>query len=328
MKLIPYLTGCLIILFFIGCANIERSMVFSTGTTIGLEVAVSPTSEDPVDILIGYKRAEVLFDPIMNDKDTNADKGKRKTYEIRPTAHSVIAKLLGEMKTTGTAGQGPEAKAGLTVSQWFAAGKAAEIIAQNGGAAALTDDPKVAKEVAKATTLISEEGEIPEIVFSLTNQFFQAIKKLRTDSPSLKIKHQADQLFHSLNSSALVTKVPSTINQYIPGPKPQTPSKTHTFKVNEKTLKAIDFQSVITYRSNLSSSVQQLAKISDAILDGKIEIEDHTKPAATKPVKLDKDGKRELYETFQKQKKELDEWNAAMTKDPQFVAMWRFLSGS
>ncbi len=160
MKKISNLLLWLAVILISGCANVERSMAFSTGTTIGLEVAVSPSSEDPVDLVIGYKRAEVLLDPIMEDSRNNG-----KTFTILPKAHSVIAKLLGDMKSKGSTTAGPGAEAGLRVSQWFASGEAAEILANNGGAAALTDDPEVSAIVAKATTLSSTKDKSRTLYF-------------------------------------------------------------------------------------------------------------------------------------------------------------------
>ncbi len=322
MKNITKLATYAILVMVCGCANLQRSLVFSTGTTIGIEVAVSPESEAPVDILIGYKRAEVLFDPIMNDTETNADKENRVTYEIMPKAHSVIAKLQGKVNTKGRTGAGPEADAGLTVAQWFASGKAAEILAEKGGAAALTDSPAVAKAVANAATLTSTKGEIPDIVFSLTNQLFQEISNLRNNASSTEIKNQAGRLYHSLNDSALVAKVPATFTRYVPGP---TVDKTITFSKKEDRLGgATGFQRVINYRSRLSSSVNHLGKLRDAIIDGSITIADYT---SSSPTNADKNAKDALLKVYELQEKALKDWEEAITKDSQVIAMWRFLGG-
>ncbi len=328
MKFTSYLICCSILIIFSSCANIERSLVFSTGTTIGLEVAVSPSSEAPVDILIGYKRAEVLFDPIMNDKDTNANKDKRQTYEIRPRAHSVIAKLLGEMKTTGTTGQqGPQAKAGLSVAQWFASGKAAEIIAQNGGAAALTDNPNVAKEVTKAATLISTKGEIPNIVFSLTNQLFQGIKSLSKDKEADPIiREQAEQLYHSMNGSGRVANVPKSIKIYVGQYNKSTNEL--IYKIVTKPFDKIQgYQRVLEYQSNLSESVEHLSRIRKAIIANSPKIFDETSGTKTEIKETDTTIREELLDKYQEQKETLKNLERSMTTDPQLIAMWRFLGG-
>ncbi len=138
------------VLSVLGCDNVQRSMVFMTGTMIGIDVAVQPQGDSPLHATIGYKRAEVLFDPIMEDVQGGAEGGRTK-YVIKDQAHSVLAKLLGDTNATAKTGAGPETTLSGTVSQWFASGRAAEILAENGGGAALTDNPGVAKAVAEAS---------------------------------------------------------------------------------------------------------------------------------------------------------------------------------
>lgn len=151
-----------------GCENLNRSLVFSTGTTIGVEIGVKPQSEASINLLIGYKRAEVLFDPVMEDVpvaipaaanegegDGNGDDGGAAgiiapgtMYKIKENPHSILAKLLGDVK--GSAKTGSEAGAGITVSQWFASGRAAEILAAS-AAPLLTENAPVARAAAAAT---------------------------------------------------------------------------------------------------------------------------------------------------------------------------------
>ena len=322
MKNSNMLIACAIIAMVCGCANLERSLVFSTGTTIGLEVAVSPNSEAPVDIVIGYKRAEVLFDPIMNDTKDNGDKKKRATYEIMTNPHSVIAKLQGQVNTKGSAGMGSEADAGLTVAQWFASGKAAEILAEKGGAAALTDNPAVSKAIANAATMTSTTGKIPGIVFSLTNQLFQAISDLRMNASSAEIKSEAGRLYNSLNDSALVAKVPAIFTRYVPDI--AAPPNVTFRKKEDSLVGATGFQRVIDFRAGLSSSVDHLCKLREAIIDGTIKIDDYTSGS---PKNADKNAKDALLKAYELQKKVLKDWEEAMTKDPQVIALWRFLGG-
>lgn len=192
------------------CDNVQRSMVFMTGTTVGVDIAVAPQSDAPVHLTIGYKRAEVLFDPIMEDCDCLIDlkaceHGKQpapvtvaaergaapavaagpesetytvppnpKTrYKIKDQPHSVLAKLLGDVNATAKTGTGPEATTTVAISQWFASGKAAELLAAGAGAAALTDNPAVAKQVAEATKSFGgslkerEQGVLPQTVAAM-----------------------------------------------------------------------------------------------------------------------------------------------------------------
>jgi len=304
-----------------GCANLQRSLVFSTGTTIGLETAISTQSESPVKIVLGYKRGEVLFDPIMDDVEGS---GSAK-YKILPEAHSVMAKLLGRVKTSAKSSAGPNADAGFGVAQWFASGKAALIIAENGGAAALTDNPNVADAVARAATLATSEGKIPDIVFSLSNQLYQELKKLGSDANMpLAIQNQARQLHQSLDGSELVGKVPSSFARYIPGAAP-APAGTINFKQVEGLKNpGTGFQKVLTYRSELAASVSHLKKIREATLDGSITISDET---PNPPVNADKDAKDKLLKAYESQNADLEAWEKAVAKDSQLISMWRFLGG-
>ncbi len=196
------------------CDNVQRSMVFMTGTTVGVDVAVAPQSDAPVHLTVGYKRAEVLFDPIMEDCDclidlqacehgkqpaapgavasapagaggatavaaapegetTTAPTNRKTRYKIKDQPHSVLAKLLGDVNATARTGTGPEATTTVSVAQWFASGKAAELLAAGGGAAALTDNPAVAKQVAEATKSFGaslkerEQGVLPQTVAAM-----------------------------------------------------------------------------------------------------------------------------------------------------------------
>ncbi len=74
-------------------------------------------------LLVDYKRAEILFDPIMEDQPSNANTTNREIHKIKDRAHSVQAKLLGEVKTEAKTGAGQKANAGVTVAQWFASGR-------------------------------------------------------------------------------------------------------------------------------------------------------------------------------------------------------------
>lgn len=324
MKQIINFSVCLGIVMISGCANIERSMVFSTGTTIGLEVAVSPSSEDPVNVVIGYKRAEVLLDPIMEDAPENKSQDNRRTFNIIPRAHSVIAKLLGDMKTKGSTKAGPEAEAGLRVSQWFASGNAADILAKNGGAAALTDDPEVSAIVAKAATLTSSEGEIPDVVFSLTNQLYLSISDLRTDDTvTEEIRNQAGHIYYSLNKSGLMTKVPGNLTKYVIQTDTATEKK---YRMEKKSFSSItDFQRVLNYRSELRYSLEDLSTLRKAIAKGGVKIEDNSSGTAKV---LDEKGKEALLTAYDEQNKALSDWQKSMVEDPQFKAMWYFLAGN
>lgn len=168
-----------------GCENslLDRSLVFFTNTTLGVEISVSPSDATaPVKLIIGYKRAEGVLNPVYHsqgveepvttdesealtggsshsDKDTSksgsssyskkwsksvAIPGGPKTIRrYRTEAYSVIAKIAGEVQ--GKAGGSADGK--LSVAQWFATGEAAKILAnQPGIAGAVTGSSEIAKE--------------------------------------------------------------------------------------------------------------------------------------------------------------------------------------
>lgn len=131
-------------LLHLGCENTKRSMVFFTGTTLGIEIAFEPNSTAPAKFIVGYKRAEGLLDPIMEDA-CGHDNG----YIIKSDPHSVLAKIAGEVKS----GSGV-ANPSLQGAQWFASGEAAEILARHPATAAvLTNNPQVAQAVAQIAGL-------------------------------------------------------------------------------------------------------------------------------------------------------------------------------
>lgn len=299
--------------------------MFSTGTTIGVEVGFKPESDAPFDLVVGYKRAEVLFDPIMDDTPTNADPNNRKTYKILPQAHSVVAKLLGEINVSSRSGAGPEGDAGLTIGQWFASGKAAEILVENGGAAALTDNPNVARAVSESAARWKSRGDIPAIVFSLTNQIYGEISRIvQKDDPNFspEIRYQAERVYHLLNGSPLTAKVPPVFERYVPAP--SADANALYFAVQRDNLTdATGFQRVIDYRSKLDASVDQLSKLRKAIIK-KQDIHDKADPSGNP---ISETRKEELLNAYEEQKDLLSTWEQAMAEDPAVVDMWRFLGG-
>lgn len=136
--------ACLLLLTLPGCQNLNRSMIFSTGTTLGVELSASPASDTPLQLVFGMKRAEVLIDPVLAGESAD---------DIAPKAHSVLAKLAGRIEASGDAG--------ITGAQWFASGAAADAIARQPSAlAALTNDPFIAKAIGDAAA--AQYGRAPD----------------------------------------------------------------------------------------------------------------------------------------------------------------------
>lgn len=206
MTWVRWSVACLLLGLFAGCENVQRSMVFITGTQVGVSLAVKPESDAPIELMIGYKRAEVLFDPVMEDAvccvddhhdhecedrdpvgdDDRADSGQN-NYQIRDQPHSVLAKLLGDFKTTGRTGGGPEGTGGVMISQWFASGKAAEILAASGGAVALTDQPAVAREIGQA---LAPQAP-PSVVGAVALAAYDALNQLAANGDAKAAGHVA-----------------------------------------------------------------------------------------------------------------------------------------
>lgn len=136
-----------VLLALAGCQNLNRAMVFSTGTTIGVELSTSPASDTPVQLVFGMKRAEVLIDPVLEGEHADG---------ITPTSHSVIAKLAGRINATQSAG--------VQGAQWFASGRAAELLAAHpASAAALTDNAEIAASITEAANVTYGPVPVPTV---------------------------------------------------------------------------------------------------------------------------------------------------------------------
>jgi len=158
-----------------GCQNLNRSMVFSTGTTIGVELSTSPASDAPLQLVFGLKRAEILIDPVLSGEGADV---------VEPSSHSVIAKLAGRVDAlTGN---------GVHGSQWFASGRAAELLAVNPmSAASLTNDPQVADAIARAAQ--AAYGPLPDAsVESAKTQILADYLALDVEADSERVQAYED----------------------------------------------------------------------------------------------------------------------------------------
>jgi hypothetical protein len=193
-------------LFLVGCRHntlIDRSLIFSTHTSFGIEVSVSPSETDsPAKLLIGYKRTEGVLNPVYYNLDKDG-KGPS-TRSVRDfylnDAYSVLAKFEGTAtssggatsQTTVTAAKSDTKDAsgnlsatvqgGMTLSQWFATGEAAKILARYGGGA-LSDNPGVAAAVSAGAAqqaftehLIGLSGDVRGTFFTQVNGLLTSIK--------------------------------------------------------------------------------------------------------------------------------------------------------
>lgn len=146
-----------------GCAS-NHHLVFFTNTTIGVEIGSEPSNGSPAKFIIGYKRQEGVIDPLIPDytfyKNSSDEGGVTKSsldkldepvngdtnIVMTPQgtavpnggvtrAHSVLAKM-----NFGATGGG----SGASAAQFFATGRAAELLAESDGiTAALAGDAKI-----------------------------------------------------------------------------------------------------------------------------------------------------------------------------------------
>ena len=167
------------ILLVAGCKDslIDRSLIFATRTTIGVEVSASPAETGtPAEIVIGYKRFEGVLNPVYCSDGTEivaSPDGGTTIPRYRPEAYSVIAKLQGQLK--GTAGSPGAAVYG---AQWFATGEAATKMAEHPAfAAVMTNDPNVAAAAVKIADRQLELEDTWADSASLRDQLDQLRKK-------------------------------------------------------------------------------------------------------------------------------------------------------
>ena len=150
MKIIYCFFLCSIFLVA-GCRDslIDRSLIFATRTTIGVEVSASPAETGtPAEIVIGYKRFEGVLNPVYCSDGTEivaSPDGGTAVPRYRPEAYSVIAKLQGQIKGTAS-----PAGAAVYGAQWFATGEAATKMAEHPAfAVVMTDNPQIAAEAVR-----------------------------------------------------------------------------------------------------------------------------------------------------------------------------------
>lgn len=204
-----------------GCQNTlaERSLVFFTGTTMGLEVSASPSNPDgPVKLVIGYKRAEGVLDPVYNSNGVKTILNSRDTYgsssATQPAtcdpegggpqvvdrylkqAYSVIAKMSGEADASAAS----SASGKIAVGQWFATGKAAEILAQQPGiTGAVTGSAEIAAAaVAQRHYGINLTGVSDTDAITVLRFAYETLRSLKDDATAQKDADRLDALAASL----------------------------------------------------------------------------------------------------------------------------------
>jgi hypothetical protein len=198
MKIRMFALLALPTLLLSGCDNLNRSLLFYTHTNVGIEVGVDPTQQSG-KVLIGYKRAEGVVNPVYIPPEKKVEHDKDDTGKITKTtityaggkaddvyreeAYSVMAKIAGEANGRGATGQAGEFEAAGKIAQWFATGEAAKLLAQNDfAAAALTGSSETAEAIAENLKLgksISETDRINTEALSVLSQVALGLKDMR-----------------------------------------------------------------------------------------------------------------------------------------------------
>jgi len=247
-----------------GCDNANRSMVFFTGTTLGVEIAFEPNSTAPAKFIVGYKRAEGLLDPIMDDRADSTSADRR--YTIRDNPHSVLAKIAGEINT-GTGATSP----GLQGAQWFASGEAAEILARHPATAAvLTNNPEVAKEAAKLASFGSEPGGLSWVADVVVLKTVYDALLTRADGGDVKARQHVRSLD---NLGAMVPDEYVRYSWTVPAPSPPQLTTTGEPIEADQAMWGREFAIILTYYGALREGV-------DALSDENLERAFSYRPAA------------------------------------------------
>ena len=202
-----------IVLLLAGCTNslVDRSLIFSTHTTAGVEISVSPSeTQSPVSLILGYKRFEGVINPVYHnlegDSAAKSPAGRTVSDYYRPNAYSVMAKLSGAVTSnasvTSTPKSGaPTIGAGISGGQWFATGLAAEILAKQPGiAAAVSGTPVMSIQQNISSSLVQQPTPITtEYVDFLAKYLGVAAEKDATAAGILtKLNARADKIFDEL----------------------------------------------------------------------------------------------------------------------------------
>ncbi|WP_419812599.1 hypothetical protein [Bacterioplanoides sp.] len=203
------------ILILSGCAS-NHHLVFFTNSTIGIEIGSEPNTGSPVKFIVGYKRQEGVIDPLIPDysvtpssrtnrgnttqgieaqKTLSKDNGTTNiivtpdgTFHPQGSkvkAHSVLAKM--NFGATG-------GSADSDTSQWFATGKAAELLAGSPGiTGAISGNPENNVESRKVLTRDLNTENLSYLLqtydilvkYSANNQADQMSKKILQEVNSL-----------------------------------------------------------------------------------------------------------------------------------------------
>lgn len=194
---------------------LDRSLIFSTHTTLGLEVSVDPTdSAGAATIVIGYRRSEGVLNPVFyNHSPDGASSSAKKSADdyYLDDAFSVIAKFEGS-----ASGNAAQTAAGKTVlSQWFATGEAAKILARYGGAIALSDNPAVANAVAESLSLGAIHRPASLTRRTVLQLAYDEVKEASTNEQiPASLRAEATAVMAALDTAEVIGLIPTLTQAY------------------------------------------------------------------------------------------------------------------
>ncbi|MEM6393426.1 MAG: hypothetical protein AAF797_11685 [Planctomycetota bacterium] len=332
---------CCVMPLAVGCHNslLDRSLIFATHTTGGIEVSLNPTeaASGPVTLVIGYRRTEGVINPVFYDHlaprndsypttqpDINVGEIQTKNY-YRDKAYSVIAKFTGQFSAKVTQ---PGTEAGIKgLSQWFATGDAAVALAKSGGAAALTDNAEVAQAAANAVSgFRAGKDSPPPVTYAVINQLYNALVEIhQSQSVSAATRAQATSLLRALDKSPLVAQVPDGTVVYdfgaAVGDDAGTEDNPHVFSKTNRPNYGQGFGRVISYKNNLSDTVGELAELRTAFVDGDSIVEESNPDGEARKAVA------EALESYSQQRAKEAKLGEDILKDPAVIGMLKFLAG-
>ena len=227
-----------------GCGTVNRSMLFFTHTTIGIEVSTRDPS-NPIGAILGFKRAEGVINPVYDSEGIATTGGAK----YRDEAYSVLATLRGKGSANAAANVGTEISGG----QWFATGEAAKILARQPGiAGAISGSPDIAEAEAKIRGIAQgiPTSDQP-VAFLAMDLAYEQLKKIAATSST-----EARNLKERLDGAAasFSGKMPFKKYDYDSESKKVSPVKTQPTYENEH-----KFKNVTKHLQNLSDSVEDLS---------------------------------------------------------------------
>jgi len=294
-----------------GCAS-NHHLVFFTNSTIGLEVGSEPNTGTPAKFVLGYKRQEGVIDPLIPDYEFHTSTSASSIVEpisgetnivLTPAGvavpkgsvtspHSVLAKM-----NFGATGGGT----GASSAQWFATGRAAELVAQSSGiSGALSGDPE--NNAVPTLEFESYKGDLA--AFAYLDDVYNILKNSAEsgDDGSLEQKMKVDLIDSGIYKDSFVSYKWA-------GPE-KTDLIVSSYEINEEDNY---FPNVIMYLSTLSLS-EKVAE--EAIIKGQVTVSGEP---------ITEDQKRELLEATRSYPDKYRKGKESLSKSQPVIEMINYI---